>query len=103
MENVIEITGIKCDNAQCDYRDDSVKFDEYPQWVNKPCPECGENLLTQENYDACLIYVGMLKTVMEDPEMMKLADMLDGSLTQEEANALAEQSVDMIAEALKGK
>jgi predicted nucleic-acid-binding Zn-ribbon protein len=44
------IKGIKCDN--CDYRDDDVSFDDYPQYLNKPCPECGENLLTQADLDA---------------------------------------------------
>jgi hypothetical protein len=48
----ISISGIKCDN--CDYRDDTVLFVDYPKWVNKPCPKCGENLLTQKDYDDCL-------------------------------------------------
>jgi len=50
----IKISGIKCDH--CDYRDDSVQFSDYPKWLNKPCPKCGENLLTQEEYDKCLKY-----------------------------------------------
>lgn len=50
----VNISGIKCDNSECDYRDDSVSFDDYPNWVNKECPKCGQNLLTQEDYDECL-------------------------------------------------
>lgn len=44
------IKGIKCDS--CDYRDDDVSFDDYPQYLNKPCPECGANLLTKSDLDA---------------------------------------------------
>jgi len=48
----VEITGIKCD--VCDYRDDTVEFKDYSEWLNKPCPKCDSNLLTQKDYDSCL-------------------------------------------------
>ena len=48
------ISGIKCDNKECSYRDDSVKFEDYGNWLNKPCPECGSNLLTESDYVAVL-------------------------------------------------
>lgn len=48
----INITGLKCDN--CEYRDDDVQFSEYKESIGKPCPECGESLLTQEDYDKCV-------------------------------------------------
>jgi len=53
MKKNVEISGggIKCDNPNCDYVDESVRITEYDQWLNKPCPKCGENLLTQEDYD----------------------------------------------------
>lgn len=53
MENAVElnIKGIKCDNPECDFKDDNVKFEDYEQWINKPCPKCGLNLLTQEDFD----------------------------------------------------
>jgi len=50
----IHISGIKCDNPKCDYRDDSVNRDNYPEYVDKPCPECGSNLLTKEDYEAVI-------------------------------------------------
>lgn len=49
-----EISGIKCDTSHCNYRDDNVKFEDYPKWINKPCPVCGGNLLTQSDYDTCV-------------------------------------------------
>lgn len=47
-----EIKGIKCDN--CDYRDDSVHFHDYPEYVDRPCPLCQHNLLTIKEYNDCL-------------------------------------------------
>ena len=48
------ISGIKCDNPECSYRDDEVKYEDYINWVNKPCPECGSNLLTESDYHVVL-------------------------------------------------
>lgn len=47
----LNIRGIKCDNPKCDYQDMSVDVNDYKNWVNKPCPKCGANLLTQEDLD----------------------------------------------------
>ena len=47
----LEVGGLKCDNPNCDYSDMTVPFEDYESSVNKPCPKCGENLLTQEDYD----------------------------------------------------
>lgn len=44
------IKGIKCDNPDCDYHNDSVEVQDYSLWLNKPCPKCGENLLTEADY-----------------------------------------------------
>lgn len=53
MNQAIELNigGIKCDTMGCSYRDDSVKVEDYPSWLNKPCPKCTSNLLTQQDYD----------------------------------------------------
>ena len=51
----LSISGIKCDNEDCDYRDDGVGRDNYPAYVNKPCPECGDSLLTQADYDTVVL------------------------------------------------
>jgi hypothetical protein len=54
----IKISGLKCDN--CDWRNDAIPFEDYPKCIGKPCPRCGNNLLTQEEYDNC---VAMAKRV----------------------------------------
>lgn len=48
----INVTGIKCDHPECDYVELDVKSEDYPKWVNKPCPKCGSNLLTQADFDS---------------------------------------------------
>ena len=52
MKNALEINigGIKCDNPNCDFMDTSVKVEDYDKWLNRPCPKCGENLLTDDDY-----------------------------------------------------
>ena len=47
----IAILGIKCDNDVCDYKDMDIKFEDYSQYLDKPCPKCGESLLTQVDLD----------------------------------------------------
>lgn len=53
MKQAVElnIKGIKCDNPNCDYRNDKVEFKDYEKWLNKPCPKCGANLLTKEDLE----------------------------------------------------
>ena len=53
MNNIdMNISGLKCDS--CDYSDDSVKLEDYEKSIGKPCPNCGESLLTQEDYDCVM-------------------------------------------------
>ncbi len=45
----IDVRGIKCDNPTCAYEDLEVDFDS-DKFLNMPCPDCGSNLLTPEDY-----------------------------------------------------
>ena len=49
-----DISQIKCDTPVCGYRDNRVQFKDYPEWINKPCPKCGGNLLTNADMDTCI-------------------------------------------------
>lgn len=55
--------GIKCDNEECDYNDMTVKYEDYKLWVNKPCPKCGQNLLTQQDYDSFMLLIGITEVM----------------------------------------
>lgn len=48
-KGVVKVVGIKCDN--CDYENTSVKPHEFQSWVNKPCPKCGESVLSESDYN----------------------------------------------------
>jgi len=52
MNSMLDISGLKCDS--CDYSDPSVKLEDYEKSIGKPCPKCGESLLTQEDYDGVM-------------------------------------------------
>lgn len=52
MENLaVNIGGLKCDNPDCNYRDDSIKLEQYEDYINEPCPVCGSPLLKQYEYE----------------------------------------------------
>ena len=69
------VHGIKCDNKECDYSNMNVHRREYKSWINQPCPECGENLLTQKDYEA----VVRIEKIMNNP-LVKVISFLDKAL-----------------------
>lgn len=64
----ITVTGVKCDNEDCDYRDDEVNQENYSEYINKPCPKCDSVLLTQEDYDAVIALESMAALEIDIPE-----------------------------------
>lgn len=70
MENNLSIaqSGIICDNPNCDWEDKSVTHEETQNWLNRPCPKCGENLLTQDdldNYNLVMASVQLVNSLSE--------------------------------------
>lgn len=54
---------VQCDNPECDYTvPTSIENpdDCGEDYINKPCPKCGENLLTMEDY---IQYVKLVKGI----------------------------------------
>ena len=96
MEKNAEYSGIKCDTPGCGYRDDSVTSEEYPNWVDKPCPTCGANLLSKEDFEHTEFMVNLLNGMSFpelDPELeVKI-------LAEMEANGLTPE---MMVNSLKG-
>ena len=58
-----QIGGIKCDNPNCDYRNESVPVEDYKNWLNKPCPICGSNLLTKKDYKSVKRLLSTIKII----------------------------------------
>lgn len=49
-KGILTIHGIKCNNPTCSYENKTVLPHEYTFWVNKPCPMCGEIILTKNDF-----------------------------------------------------
>jgi hypothetical protein len=90
MEQAVQfnVMGIKCDTPTCDYNDPSVKVEDYKDWVNKPCPKCGGNLLTEQDYATVQLMMQITAFANQhlpapDPneKKVRLAVELDGSGT----------------------
>ena len=41
----------------------SVRFEDYPAYLNKPCPKCGQNLLTEHDYNVAKMVMGIAKLI----------------------------------------
>ena len=65
MKNLIiqKERGLKCDNSNCDWKDLSIKIDDYLEWLNAPCPKCGQNVLTKEDYNNVLILLATVNFI----------------------------------------
>lgn len=62
VEIEIEQQGLKCDAAGCDYTYVFNKVDTYEKYLNAPCPKCGANLLTQEDYDTMMSFLDLVES-----------------------------------------
>lgn len=59
MKVDFNISGLKCDNPNCDYINYDIPFEQYEQFVDYPCPKCGQSLLTPQAYKMCLAMKSM--------------------------------------------
>lgn len=84
----LNIYGLKCDNPSCDYNDETIKFEDYPKYIEHPCPKCGQSLLTQADFDTTMQIVKMAKLASElgfdqgspdSDKTYKMSVQLDGS------------------------
>lgn len=71
--------GIGCDNKFCDYVDASVKVNELKDWLNKPCPKCGSNLLTEKDYAQSQLMLKAMKLAqkMTPEQQQKIMSQVD--------------------------
>ena len=67
MENAIQQHTVVCDNPTCDYKvvnkTGKVDLEELKKYINKPCPKCSENLLTQKDYDTARRMIKIVLTI----------------------------------------
>lgn len=78
--------GLKCDAPGCDFRDETILAEDYEKWVNAPCPKCGANLLTQEDFELSKVLRDIIGIVNEtfpgrnpNEELVHMSIGFDGS------------------------
>lgn len=57
---------IVCDNKECDYKiknETGNPNEDIRQYLNMPCPLCGENLLTEQDYIQSLQYLNIINWI----------------------------------------
>ena len=88
MENIeiLNSGGLVCDNTKCDWEDKTVKVEDYPDWLNKPCPKCGENVLTEDDYNNHLLLLKMIEFVntLSPEELAEFNEATKGLVSDED-------------------
>ncbi len=88
MENIeVSDSGLICDRETCDWEDRTITFADLPNWINRPCPKCGDNLLTYEDFVR-------VDTLMKSVEFIN-------SLPESDLKLLHELTPEQTAEAMK--
>ena len=75
-QNGLELAGIKCENQTCDYRNEHVLLDEYINYLNIPCPKCGEILLTENDFNLVKMFgamVSIANKLESDDEVVEIS------------------------------
>ena len=57
---------IICDNSKCDYKilsETGNPNEDISMYLNKPCPKCGENLLTERDYKKNLYLLSVINWI----------------------------------------
>lgn len=81
----LNISGLKCDNPNCNYDDPNVPLSDYESSINKPCPDCGESLLSQDDYDQTMQMVQAIELMNSlSPEEI---EKISANLTQDDIDA----------------
>jgi len=60
---VKEMGGLKCDNLNCDWRNDDIKVEEYENYIDYPCPKCGSNVFTTKDYKSFMVILKLVKVL----------------------------------------
>ena len=95
MANVeMELGGIKCDNPECGWADKTMELGE--DHIGMPCPKCGQNLLTQEDYDNFKIVMDSVDLVnsCSEEELEELFEKLQAAGLTNEINLDAIKPID---------
>ena len=63
--------GLVCDNTECDWANPTIKDSELEEWIDVACPDCGDNVLTMEDYHNYKILMIMVDGINDiDPNTL---------------------------------
>jgi predicted RNA-binding Zn-ribbon protein involved in translation (DUF1610 family) len=64
MESGFVVHTMKCDNPQCGFTTPThiTTAKQMSLWIGRPCPQCGENLLTEKDYKTFVIVENFLRS-----------------------------------------
>lgn len=85
-----DASGIKCDS--CDWVDMTVKGEDYINWLNKPCPVCGENVLTEADYNSYVVLTEAMAAInkMSPETLQEMNDDFMKNASEEDMNSVIE-------------
>ena len=69
IEIISSNEGLQCDNTECDWTSGAIKEEDMVNWIDKPCPKCGQNVLTQNDFnlhDKLMKSIDFINTLSEE-------------------------------------
>ena len=90
IEIVEESQGLQCDNPKCDWTDATIGMKTMKDWINRPCPKCGENVLTEHDYNLAKSLDDIIAFVntLSDEQLSKISQIVDFNTLFTDPNAL---------------
>jgi predicted RNA-binding Zn-ribbon protein involved in translation (DUF1610 family) len=74
MKVSVEESAVKCDNPACGF-EQAIPFEDHEKWIDRPCPNCGENLITREDFEKSQALYDLLNDPLwEELEEKAIAD-----------------------------
>lgn len=61
----IRFSGLVCDNPECSWKGPHIKYDDWEDYINSPCPECGEVILTSQDFEDARRMISWLNLLEE--------------------------------------
>lgn len=67
IENISH--GLKCDNPTCGWKDEHIPMSEWESYIDSPCPKCGQNILTREDFNNACMLIAMAELDLSNADL----------------------------------
>lgn len=61
-----------CNRKLCKFEIGGIRYKDIAKWLNKPCPKCGDNLLTMKDFDR-MVYVKQIQNLVNSLTLKQLS------------------------------